>query len=502
MSKAWYKPSALPRLVAKFRAAAPSPILDPTPSDVRHLRRPPPPVAAAADGAPTLNAAAGFFDRNDNDHTDTRRRHRPRSVEVWTTTCIVTNFGMQRGKRRNDDNVDGNGDGNDAVTPPPLLPRCSTLINPANPDLSGPAKFPYFPVGGPVPPGPPEKPAHHIMGYVTQWGGMDVGRGMVFSSAVIDGLIHQLGGSYLRAEIALLSSSAGTSRFKCPTGTAVVTSAGSGSSTDVGDPGASTLSAEYDRIVHTAPPFYDFPPDDCVEEELDRGSESGAHGERKSHGRGGGVKEEGVEHGRHHRSVTLLHSCFRESLKLAFDNQTNDGTTCQPLGTFLGNLLLQTPGFAALSTLAPAIFSAVSSAISPPPPPPAENGRVAFPLLGAGCRGFPVDVALDVAALESAVWLLDSTMTTTSAVAVGTTMEMVETTISEEEEGITFLEQSAEDVEREKRERNTLDAEEDCMSEEEEGLVVAFGLLEEKDANLLVEKIRQELALGGRRRQV
>jgi hypothetical protein len=34
-----------------------------------------------------------------------------------------------------------------------------------------------------------------------------------------------------------------------------------------------------------------------------------------------------------------------------------------------------------------------------------ENRRIAVPLLGAGCRGFPTDVALDVAAKESVFWL-------------------------------------------------------------------------------------------------
>jgi hypothetical protein len=53
----------------------------------------------------------------------------------------------------------------------------TTLINPANPNLSGPNAFPYFPRGGPQPKLQPHRHAHHIMGYVTQWGGMDVGSG-------------------------------------------------------------------------------------------------------------------------------------------------------------------------------------------------------------------------------------------------------------------------------------------------------------------------------------
>ena len=51
-----------------------------------------------------------------------------RSIEVWNTTCIVTNFGKNQ-----------------------KLTACQVLINPANPELSGVKNFPYFPKGGPVP---------------------------------------------------------------------------------------------------------------------------------------------------------------------------------------------------------------------------------------------------------------------------------------------------------------------------------------------------------------
>jgi hypothetical protein len=83
-------------------------------------------------------------------------QHRNRSVEVWKTTCIVTNFGKPTA----------------AVTFPVQEPICKVqgvhvLINPANPELSGVSKFPYFPRGGPVPKQLPNKDAHHIMGYVS-----------------------------------------------------------------------------------------------------------------------------------------------------------------------------------------------------------------------------------------------------------------------------------------------------------------------------------------------
>lgn len=125
-SKAWYKPSALPTLVAKFK--------------------------------PECNSSSNKSIK---------------SIEVWTTTCIVTNFGMQRNSTRHVSHTKmeyhGYHDGQ--------FPRCSTLINPANPFLTGPHSFPYFPRGGPQPANPPDRTAHHIMGYVTQWGGMDVGNG-------------------------------------------------------------------------------------------------------------------------------------------------------------------------------------------------------------------------------------------------------------------------------------------------------------------------------------
>jgi hypothetical protein len=52
--------------------------------------------------------------------------YKNRVIEVWSTPCIVTRFGKS------------------AV-------KCSILINPSNPELSGCRNFPYFPRGGPVP---------------------------------------------------------------------------------------------------------------------------------------------------------------------------------------------------------------------------------------------------------------------------------------------------------------------------------------------------------------
>jgi len=184
-------------------------------------------------------------------------------VELWDTTCIVTNFREA---------------------------KCTTLINPGNPSLSGVSKFPYFPVGGPEPKVPPMKDAHHVMGFVSQWGGMDVGSGMMFSSNVVDGLVHQLGGKELASE--LKSQLNGKERIN--EGQAVWTNG-------VGD---------YEYLLHTVPPFY----------------------------------SEDDDAGANH----LLQRCYQESLVLATANQDIRRSDI----------------------------------------------RIALPLLGAGCRGFPLDEAI------------------------------------------------------------------------------------------------------------
>jgi O-acetyl-ADP-ribose deacetylase (regulator of RNase III) len=155
-----------------------------------------------------------------------------RAIEVWTTTCIVTNF------HQNDD---------------PQHDKPSVLINPSNPQLTGVKNFPYFPKGGPV---PKEKPMSmhkdwQPLGFVSQWGGMEVGTGMLFPVSVVDGLVHTYGGWKLQAECKLKQSMAATFGSNqgeaCPIGDAVVTSAGN-----------DQLSEYYDWIVHTTPPFYNF----------------------------------------------------------------------------------------------------------------------------------------------------------------------------------------------------------------------------------------------------
>lgn len=148
--------------------------------------------------------------------SNTRSKNRLlHAVEIWDTTCIVTNF------------------------------AADVLINPANSRLSGVAKFPYFPKGGPQPKELPGKDAHHIMGYVTQWGGMEVGQGMMFAANVVDGLVHQLGGATLRKQLATIA--------ECPEGEAVITTH------------ADDDALPFSTIVHTVPPFYNHSDNDLLQ---------------------------------------------------------------------------------------------------------------------------------------------------------------------------------------------------------------------------------------------
>lgn len=203
-----------------------------------------------------------------------------RSIEIWKTACIVSNFGKQ----------------SDA--------NCSILVNPSNPELSGVTQFPYFPRGGPVPITPPRISAHHIMGYVTEWGGMDVGNGMLFPVSVVDGLVHLHGGWKLQAECKWKYLKSGGEA--CPVGTAVQTSAGN-----------ATLAEHYDAIIHTTPPFY-----------------------------------------KHHAEPErLLGQCYQAALEMAFSTSSKN-----------------------------------------------RMRRVAFPLLGAGARGFPVEIAAQVAITNVWKW--------------------------------------------------------------------------------------------------
>ena len=134
------------------------------------------------------------------------------------------------------------------------------------------------------------------LGYVSQWGGMEVGTGMLYPVSVVDGLVHQYGGWRLKASCQWKQAIAGKGEA-CPVGSAVTTTSGD---------------LEYDAIIHTTPPFY--------------------------------------EH--HDRPKKMLAMCYQSAFEKAFF----------------------------------------------------KSPRVASPLLGAGARGFPEHVAIDIAAAESRQW--------------------------------------------------------------------------------------------------
>ncbi len=306
---------------------------------------------------------------------------------------------------------------------------------------------------------------------------------MLFSAAAIDGLVHQLGGLRLRAECSMVpnhplsrlyinqqtekqvtsgndgygcrngqlmennvnythgattdSNASGNDRdgrAKCPVGMAVVTS-----------PGGKNLQSQYDRIIHTVPPFYGYPPsmtNDLVDhlrfhEVLSR--------------------EEGIRDAKNIWSEELLRSCYRQSFRLAFsqiNNWENDTTNVNNDGIIYN-----------LKSIIGSIFSVQSSKTDVVP---TDNQRIAFPLLGAGCRGFPVDVALSVAASESVSWLMGS-------------------------KGYSHDNKQPRDYEEVTTAR---DLDELCKNSEEENswnadnMVIAFGLLEDDEAEDLAERIR------------
>ncbi len=131
---------------------------------------------------------------------------------------------------------------------------------------------------------------------------MDAGDQMLYPAQVVDGLVHQLGGTKLRYECKMIRAIYGG----CPIGSAVSTSHGD-----------AKLRREYDRIVHTPPPFY-------------------------KNNDGDNDPVEGLRH------------CYRAALGMAY---SLDGVE-----------------------------------------------RVACPIIGAGARGFPLEIAINVAASEISMW--------------------------------------------------------------------------------------------------
>ena len=264
--------------------------------------------------------------------------------------------------------------------------------------------------------------------------------GMLFSAESIDGLLHQLGGLRFRAECNLVPPhpwahaylnqqrpksaannghktddtievsnivNAPNLNTKCPVGTAVSTPAVGGE-----------IETHYDRIIHTVPPFYNYPPTmtNEVKQLL-------------------GIDIEESEEDLHQLSKEFLHACYRQSFHVAFGSNTDNEDQGYSLRN---NPIASILGFGKYRHNQQTMH---------------HSQRVAVPLLGAGCRDFPKDVALEVAALESASWLLSDS----------------------------------------KKDASAAGAKKSSLKEE---LVVAFGLLESVDAEALVNSIEKTIQLG------
>jgi hypothetical protein len=205
---------------------------------------------------------------------------------------------------------------------------------------------------------------------------------MLLSAETVDGLVHQLGGTRLRAECSLVPPLRGVRRGApspppptsvdgeiCPVGYAVATS-----------PGDDGLRRHYDAIIHATPPFYDHPPPPVPDRD------------------GGGgwaatdVPTDDDEDARRARSRTLLGSCYRRSFELAFGHVDDAPSSARR----------DLCGWARDSLRGALVGLGRPRAVGGG----AGGRRVAVPLLGSGCRAFPKDVASDVAASEAASWLL------------------------------------------------------------------------------------------------
>jgi len=281
--------------------------------------------------------------------------------------------------------------------------------------------------------------------------------GMMFSAETIDGLLHQLGGLRFRAECSLVPPhpyahaylnqqrpktpasdanddhttttnnvlesksskivNAPNPKTKCPVGTAVSTPAVGGE-----------VQSHYDRIIHTVPPFYNYPPSMTKELKQLLGIEMGDDDDKEDY--------------LHQWSKELLHSCYRQSFHVAFGANNNDEITAtagkkgQSYYSLLNNPLSSLLGLGKYRDQQQQSIHRSSQ-------------TVAVPLLGAGCRDFPKDVALEVAAVESASWLLSS----------------------------------------------STEYYNDSSAESGKELVVAFGLLESTDAETLASNIEETIQL-------
>ena len=186
------------------------------------------------------------------------------------------------------------------------------------------------------------------LGFVSHWGGMEIGSHMMYPDQVVDGIVHRLGGRELARKCAQIIAHLHTDRLQL--GMSVVT----------GCNGIQDLENIYDFIIHTTPPFY--------------------HREN------------------HDSCLDLLKQCYTSSLnqvEVLYDaqqrNKSNPQSTSWLWDTMVGWMDDNSKGVHGSSR-------GLGNS---------KTLRVAIPLMGAGCRGFQSYLAMNVAATESVAWMLN-----------------------------------------------------------------------------------------------
>ncbi|GMH80395.1 hypothetical protein TL16_g08530 [Triparma laevis f. inornata] len=107
--------------------------------------------------------------------------------------------------------------------PPPSSSTPLSLVVPTNPFLTSTTKFPYFSTGGPSQ-HKFESPRQHQAdwappGFVSNWGGMEIGGGMRYSSQTVDGLVCLHGGKEYQQSLQDMRDSSSTSPHALDEGT-------------------------------------------------------------------------------------------------------------------------------------------------------------------------------------------------------------------------------------------------------------------------------------------
>jgi O-acetyl-ADP-ribose deacetylase (regulator of RNase III) len=183
---------------------------------------------------------------------------------------------------------------------------------------------------------------------------MEIGSNMMYPNQVIDGIVHRLGGHALSHKCRNILKSQHCVDGKLPLGTAVVTSC-----KDIQE-----LEKLYDFIIHTTPPFYPHY----------NGSDSSKN---------------------HDHEIEVLKKCYTSSFH-RIEEWYRQGR--------MGD------EFSTTSSLWETVLNWMNGKSSV-----VENNdlgntrtlRIGIPLIGAGARGFPSNVAIFLAATQSVSWMMD-----------------------------------------------------------------------------------------------